>query len=355
MNFSSNLLYWYNHHHRDLPWRNTKDPYLIWISEIILQQTRVNQGYQYYLRFIEKFPDIQTLANAKEEDVLKLWQGLGYYSRARNIFYAAHQIMNDFDGKFPADYHDIIKLKGIGSYSASAIASIAFKQSYPVMDGNVLRVISRVYNIITPVDCNKGKNEILSILHLLIDKSNPDIFNQAIMELGAMVCLPQNPKCETCPLNDLCIAFMNNNMSAFPVKTKKINQRFRYFYYLVIKISNMDGEFIYLNKRTNNDIWKNMYDFPLFESEKDLNLNDDVIPEINKFIRYDSYLVKGFSKMYKHQLTHQTIFAYFIELEISHPLKLENKFIRIPFYELNNYPIPKLIDNYLKNSNINTK
>ena len=182
MNFSIKLLYWYNKNKRDLPWRNTKDPYLIWISEIILQQTRVNQGYQYYLRFIEKFPDIKTLANAKEEDVLLLWQGLGYYSRARNIHHAARQIMQDFNGIFPVDYHNIIKLKGIGSYSASAIASFAFKQPYPVIDGNVLRVISRIFGIFTPVDSNNGKKEVEIILNNLIDKDNPDIFNQAIME-----------------------------------------------------------------------------------------------------------------------------------------------------------------------------
>ena len=350
MNFSSKLLHWYKNNHRDLPWRNTKDPYLIWISEIILQQTRVNQGYQYYLRFVEKFPDVKTLANAKEEDVLKLWQGLGYYSRARNIFYAAQQIMNDYEGIFPSDYHDIIQLKGIGSYSASAIASIAFKQCYPVVDGNVLRVISRIYRISTPIDCDKGKKEVLSILNTLIDVQNPDIFNQAIMELGATVCLPQNPKCETCPLNALCFAFANNSMDAFPVKTKKINQRSRYFYYFVIKLSEKNNEFIYLNKRTNSDIWENMYDFPLIESDKEQNVKDDIIPEISKILHHSNYIVKRISKMYKHQLTHQTIYAYFIDVAISIPLPLESKFTVISYSEISKYPIPKLIDNYLKNN-----
>ena len=349
MNFSSKLLHWYKNNHRDLPWRNTKDPYLIWISEIILQQTRVNQGYQYYLHFVEKFPDVKTLANAKEEDVLKLWQGLGYYSRARNIFYAAHQIMNDYEGIFPSDYHNIIQLKGIGHYSASAIASFAFKQCYPVVDGNVLRVISRIYRIFTPIDCNKGKKEVLNILNTLIDVKNPDVFNQAIMELGAMVCLPQNPKCETCPLNALCFAFANNSMDAFPVKTKKVNQRSRYFYYFVIKLSEKNNDFIYLNKRTNNDIWENMYDFPLIESNKELNVKENVIPEISKILHHDNYIVKRISNIYKHLLTHQTIYAQFIDIVITVPL-IGNKFIKIPFFEISKFPIPKLIDNYIKNS-----
>ncbi len=349
MNFSNKLLHWYKDNHRDLPWRNTRNPYLIWISEIILQQTRVNQGYQYYLRFIEKFPDVKTLANAKEEDVLKLWQGLGYYSRARNIYHAAQQIMNDFNGIFTFDYHDIIKLKGIGSYSASAIASIAFKQCYPVIDGNVLRVISRIYGITTPIDSSKGKNEIQTILNSLIDKENPDIFNQAIMELGALVCNPQNPKCETCPLNVLCFAFENKNMDTFPVKIKKVNQRSRFFYYLVIKLSSKNEHYIYLNKRTNNDIWKNLYDFPLIESDKELNINDSFFNKVEKILHTDNYIVNGVSKMYKHQLTHQTIFAYFIDIKTTTPLQQSKNCIAIQYNEINKYPISKLIDNYFKN------
>jgi A/G-specific adenine glycosylase len=347
MNFSIKLLYWYNKNKRDLPWRNTKDPYLIWISEIILQQTRVNQGYQYYLRFIEKFPDIKTLANAKEEDVLLLWQGLGYYSRARNIHHAARQIMQDFNGIFPVDYHNIIKLKGIGSYSASAIASFAFKQPYPVIDGNVLRVISRIFGIFTPVDSNNGKKEVEIILNNLIDKDNPDIFNQAIMELGALVCNPQNPKCEDCPLQSLCVSFENKNMNAFPVKTKKVNQRNRFFYYMVVHYINKEEHLIYLKKRTKNDIWKNMYDFPLFESDHESDINDDLFQEIKKILKSDNYIVKGISKKYIHQLTHQRIFASFISIETTTDLLHTKDFIAIPFHEINKYPIPKLIDNYL--------
>ncbi len=352
MNFSTQLLQWYKYNHRDLPWRNTRNPYLIWISEIILQQTRVNQGYQYYLRFIERFPDVKTLAGAKEEDVLKLWQGLGYYSRARNIYHAALQIMQDFNGVFPSDYHEIIRLKGIGSYSASAIASIAFKQPYPVIDGNVLRVISRVYGISTAVDSSKGKNEVHLILNTLIDHQHPDIFNQAIMELGAMVCSPQNPGCMSCPLQALCFAFENKCTEKFPVKTKKILQRTRYFYYLVVSYSNKNETYVYLNKRTNNDIWKNMYDFPLIESDKELNLEEDILTGIGKIITIQKYILKKISKKIKHQLTHQTIFATFIHIETSRKLPQSEHYLSIPIHTIINYPIPKLIDNYLRENRL---
>ncbi|MFZ4400123.1 MAG: A/G-specific adenine glycosylase [Bacteroidales bacterium] len=349
MSFNSQLLHWYKNNHRDLPWRNTRDPYLIWISEIILQQTRVNQGYQYYLRFIERFPDVKTLANSKEKDVLKLWQGLGYYSRARNIFFAAQQIMNEYQGVFPTNYNEIIKLKGIGSYSASAIASIAFKLAYPVIDGNVLRVISRVYGISTPVDSSKGKNEVQNILNTLIDKENPDIFNQAIMELGALVCNPQSPKCECCPLQTYCFAFENKNMDLFPVKSKKIKLRIRYFYYLIITYSDQTEDFIYLNKRSKTDIWKNMYDFPLIESNQEILVNDDFFHQVKKFLGIENYIVKAINGNYKHQLTHQTIFACFVNLKISQALPETNDYFAVPLHKINSHPIPKLIDNYLNN------
>ena len=352
MSFSNKLLYWYKFNKRDLPWRNTRNPYFIWISEIILQQTRVNQGYQYYLRFIERFPDVKTLADAQEEDVLKLWQGLGYYSRARNIYHAAKQIMTDNNGIFPSDYHDIIKLKGIGSYSASAIASIAFKQIYPVIDGNVLRVISRIYGITTAVDSSKGKNEVQVILNELIDSENPDIFNQAIMELGALVCIPINPKCETCPLKLICYAFENKTIDRFPVKRKKITQRNRFFYYLFVNQINKNGHSIYLNKRIGNDIWKNMYDFPLIESEKELIINDDFIVHIKKILGIEIFTIKNISQKFKHQLTHQTIFTFFIEIEILEALSLFHEYFAVPSNDIKKYPVPKLIDNYLKNKNL---
>ncbi|MCX6232679.1 MAG: A/G-specific adenine glycosylase [Bacteroidetes bacterium] len=348
MNFSELLIQWYKKNQRKLPWRNTRNPYLIWISEIILQQTRVNQGFEYYLRFTERFPDVISLANAKEEEVLRLWQGLGYYTRARNIYHAAQQIIHDFNGVFPADYNDIIKLKGIGSYSASAIASIAFKQCYPVIDGNVLRVISRIYGISIPVDSAKGKNEIKAILYELIDKQNPDIFNQAIMEIGALVCSPKSPQCEICPLQALCFAYAEKKTADFPIKGKKISQRSRYFYYLLIIQKQGEEKYIYLHKRTKNDIWKNMYDFPLIETESEININEYLLSEIDALLKSYDFVIQSVSPTFKHQLTHQTIYARFIKIEISLPnLILKDCSLTIPG-NINNYPIPKLIDNYLK-------
>jgi A/G-specific adenine glycosylase len=348
MNFSRCLLQWYKKNHRKLPWRNTLDPYLIWISEIILQQTRVNQGYDYYLRFIERFPDVKSLAEAREEEVLKLWQGLGYYSRARNILYAAHQIMNDFNGVFPTDYHDIIKLKGIGDYSASAIASIAFKQCYPVIDGNVLRVISRIYGISTPIDSADTRKQIKTILNELIDKVNPDIFNQALMEIGALVCTPKTPDCAVCPLQPNCFAYENKKITDLPVKGKKVNTRIRYFYYLAIKKIKKKNVYTYLNKRTENDIWKNMYDFPLIESEKEIDINENLLEGIKNKLQSTDYVLKSISRVFKHKLTHQTIFACFIEIEIVNDKFNLNNNIEILVENIHTFPVPKLIDNYIK-------
>lgn len=348
MNFSSLLIKWYNENHRELPWRNTRNPYLIWISEIILQQTRVNQGYEYYLRFIERFPDVFSLAAAEEEEVLRLWQGLGYYSRARNIYHAAQQIVNDYKGVFPTEYDDIIKLKGIGSYSASAIASIAFKKCYPVIDGNVLRVISRIYGISTPVDSLNTKKEIKAILDELIDKQNPDMFNQAMMEIGALLCSPNNPQCEICPLQALCVAFAENRTALYPVKSKKINQRIRYFNYLHIKQIQEQEEYICLHKRTKNDIWKNMYDFPLIETDSERNDEAYLVREIAKFLGSSDFILKNISPTYQHQLSHQRIYTRFFQLETTIRNLTMKDCIFIPLENAHKYPVPKLIDNYLK-------
>jgi A/G-specific adenine glycosylase len=348
MDFSATLLAWYKNNHRELPWRNTRNPYLIWISEIILQQTRVNQGYEYYLRFIDRFPDVVSLAKAGEEEVLRLWQGLGYYSRARNIYYAAHQIMTEFKGNFPEDYHDIIKLKGIGDYSASAIASIAFKQCYPVIDGNVLRVISRLYGISTPVDSTESRKQTKAILNELIDKTHPDIFNQAMMEIGAMVCTPKSPACTVCPLQQFCFAFENKKTAELPVKGKKITTQSRYFYYMVIHLKTKGRGTIYLNKRIKNDIWKNMYDFPLIESDKETDINQLLAVELPKLLNSAEFIINSVSEEVKHKLSHQTIFARFIEIEIINAgIELKN-YIETADEKVHSLPIPKLIDNYLK-------
>lgn len=220
MIITSVLIKWYHKNKRHLPWRDTQNPYLIWISEVILQQTRVIQGLDYYLRFIRKLPDIQSLATVSEDEVLKLWQGLGYYTRARNLHAAAKNIVHYFNGKFPDNYTDILKLKGIGKYTAAAVASFAFNEPVPVVDGNVCRVLSRLYAINYPADSAEGQKLIYSLAEKIIDKKNPGIFNQAIMEFGALQCVPQNPDCSKCPLNKKCLAYIYNNVSLFPVKKK---------------------------------------------------------------------------------------------------------------------------------------
>jgi A/G-specific adenine glycosylase len=228
MNFSKTIIRWYNKNKRDLPWRHTKDPYKIWLSEIILQQTRVQQGLPYYETFVKKFPTVHHLAKANEDVVMKTWQGLGYYSRARNLHYSAKFISKNLKGKFPNNFEEIKKLKGIGDYTAGAIASFAFNKPYPVVDGNVFRVLSRYFGIKTPIDSAKGKNEFVEKATLLLDKKNPGTFNQAIMEFGAMKCVPQNPDCGKCPLKNGCEALANDTVSALPFKSKKNKIRTRY-------------------------------------------------------------------------------------------------------------------------------
>ncbi len=226
---------WYEQNKRDLPWRNTKDAYKIWISEIILQQTRVNQGYNYYLRFIERFPNVKSLAEAEEQEVLKHWQGLGYYSRARNLHKTAKSVISEFNGKFPLHYNDILSLSGIGEYTAAAISSFAYNQPYAAVDGNIFRVLSRLVANETPIDTSKGKKEFTGIAKKLLDKNNPGTHNQAIMEFGAMYCTPKNPDCENCPLKEFCKAYKLNVVELLPIKQGKTKVTNRYFNYFFIK------------------------------------------------------------------------------------------------------------------------
>lgn len=248
------LICWYNENKRDFPWRKTTDPYKIWVSEIVLQQTRVAQGWNYYLRFIEKFPTLQALAESSEKDVLNMWQGLGYYSRARNMHAAAQTIATHHNNKMPNTYKEIISLKGVGEYTAAAVLSFAFNKPYAVVDGNVYRVLSRLFAIDTPIDTARGKKEFAQLAQELLDVDRPGKYNQAIMDFGAMQCTPTMPLCATCPLQHLCVAFKLNLQPQFPVKQNKTKVRKRYFHYFHIKF---DGT-IYLHKRKENDIWKNM-------------------------------------------------------------------------------------------------
>ncbi len=334
---------WYEENKRELPWRNTKDPYKIWISEIILQQTRVKQGYQYYLNFLEKFPTIQSLANSDEQEVLKQWQGLGYYTRARNLHKTAKIITDKFNGTFPNRYTDILSLAGIGEYTASAISSFAFKLPHAVLDGNVYRFLSRLFADETPIQTSAGKKVFNKYASLLLDKKNPDTHNQAIMEIGALQCTPTSPNCPECPIDTHCKAFEVGKVEEFPVKTKKIKQRKRYFNYLFI----LDNEKTFIQKRTRKDIWQNLYELPLIESNKSLTWNE--ITKTDDFLNYFSENTNISAEKpteINHILSHQKIMARFFVV-YSQGQKPKNT-IEVSINKLENYPISRLIDIFLK-------
>ena len=325
------LINWFAENRRDLPWRHNPTPYQVWLSEIILQQTRVNQGWDYYLRFVEKWPTVNDLANATEEEVLKMWQGLGYYSRARNLHQCAKQIVEQYGGLFPADFEKLKQLKGIGDYTAAAIASIAFDLPHAVVDGNVYRVLSRLFDIDTPININEGQT----------------VF-AAMMEFGALQCTPKNPNCLLCPLQAQCLAFANQTVMQRPVKLQKLKVTTRHFNYLVFRI---EGN-VYLHKRSGNDIWKNLYDFPCIESENPMTVEEVIASEkFQQLIENKSFTIIKTSPTFTHKLTHRTIIAQFIEI------KLEENLLRIETNDLflaretdlGNFPIPRLIDLYLNN------
>lgn len=340
MGFSEEIIGWYNQNKRDLPWRNSSDPYKIWLSEIILQQTRVDQGLDYYHKFIENYPTIDLLAKAPEKEILKHWQGLGYYSRARNLHYTAKLIVNEYKGVFPKEYKSILNLKGVGEYTAAAITSFAYGMSYPVIDGNVYRVLSRVFGVETPIDSTLGKKEFKTLASKLIDTNNPADYNQAIMEFGALQCTPKRPKCENCPLRLSCYAFKNELVFDLPKKGKKIKQRNRYFNYIVI----FDNDNIYLKERKEKDIWIGLYDFPLVETKEQLNS----FKTIEKSFKTSALKLVSKSSEYKHILSHQKIYATFWLSEAYNLTEIDENYTKIPLAELNNFPIPKLIDNYLQ-------
>lgn len=340
MRFSIDLIEWYKKNKRDLPWRKTNDPYTIWLSEIILQQTRVDQGLSYYYKFIENYPTVNDLAKAPEDEVLKHWQGLGYYSRARNLHFTAKLITNQYKGKFPDNYKSILALKGVGEYTAAAISSFSYNQPYPVIDGNVYRVLSRVFGIEEAIDSTNGKKTFKALAEELIDKKNPATYNQAIMEFGALQCTPKKPKCESCIFNLECFALKNKMIEVLPKKEKKIKQTTRFFNYLVIH----DGDYIYLKQRTGKDIWKGLYDFPLIETKKELKQNS----EVKTCLSNPKLKIISQTEPTKHILSHQKIYATFWKLEINKLLAIKSDYIKIKLKEINNYPVPKLIENYIK-------
>lgn len=341
--FARLLIEWYHEHKRDLPWRNTNDPYLIWISEIILQQTRVAQGYAYYQRFIERFPNLESLAAAEENEVLKYWQGLGYYSRARNL----HQAAISVNGVFPVKYEDILKLKGVGTYTAAAICSFAYNQPHAVVDGNVYRVLSRFFGVNEPIDSGKGKNIFASLAHDLLDKVQPALYNQAIMDFGALQCTPLSPDCTVCPFKNRCFAFNHNMVSSLPIKQNKTKTSERFFYYLLIR----DNGNIYLNKRTENDIWKNLYELPLIESNTALAVDDFIRKqEFASIFKENSVVNVRLLNKTKHVLSHRIIYADFYELE-AQDIKMDflSKYTRLNMADLELYPVSRLMHNFFEN------
>lgn len=344
MGVSEHIISWYNRNKRDLPWRKTRDPYLIWLSEIILQQTRVDQGLPYYYKFSEKYPDVKAFAGTPEEEVMKLWQGLGYYSRARNMHATAKIICDTFNGSFPGTYEELIKLKGIGEYTAAAISSFAFNEVKAVVDGNVYRVLTRYFGVADPIDSIIGKKKIKEIATELISKTDPATYNQAIMEFGARQCIPKNPDCNSCPLAGACYAFKEKAQDALPVKSKKTKQRHRFFNYLVVS----DGSNYLIQQRTQKDIWQNLYEFPLIESTSVLNEEEMLSSkEWNDRFSHDTVLT-SVSKPYKHILSHQVIYCKFWKVNIRKDNPFFNSALRIPGNQPLKYAIPKLIDNYLE-------
>ena len=341
------LTEWYKQNKRDLPWRDISDPYKIWISEIILQQTRVNQGMNYYLRFIDRFQTVEDLASADEHEVLKYWQGLGYYTRARNLHKAARQISSDFKGIFPTNHADILKLAGIGDYTAAAISSFAFNQPYAVVDGNVFRVLARVFGIETAIDSNAGKKEFTQLAQTLLPHSDPALHNQAIMEFGALQCTPgSSPNCNICPLILHCRAFELNIISKVPVKSQKTKVSNRYFNYIFIQFQ--DNTFI--QKRTTKDVWQNLYEFPLIETSHLLNPSELLEDEYFKllFEGVEEVNILKTSNPMKHVLSHRVIHAQFITIRISNLSKLLNQSDQIKISDLSNFAVSRLMELFLE-------
>ncbi len=350
--FSKLIIEWYEQHKRALPWRETHDPYKIWLSEIILQQTRVNQGLPYYLKFIEKYPTVFDLAAASEQEVLRLWQGLGYYSRARNLYSCSKYIVQSYNGIFPNNYNELLTLKGIGTYTAAAIASFAFAEAVPVVDGNVFRVLARHFGISNDISAPATKTIFIQKASECIPHGTPAIFNQAIMEFGALHCTPQSPNCDNCPIKRSCVAFSEESQNLYPVKTKKTVVRKRYFYYLVFEHK---GKLL-LKQRGPKDIWQGLFDFYLIESKRTISLEN--LKQSNTLLKNLPLEVP--TKVYKHVLSHQHLFARFIYIRLNETDLKENEFNTnsLSFYskkQIADLPKPVLVSRYLEDIGFFTK
>lgn len=343
MEFQNEIVKWYKLNKRDLPWRNTTNAYVIWLSEIILQQTRVEQGLPYFNKFLENFPTVVDFANASENQVLKLWQGLGYYSRGRNMLFTAKQVVELHNGKFPTNYDQLIKLKGIGEYTAAAISSFSNNQFKAVVDGNVFRVLARYFGIEEPINSTVGKKIFTELAQSLIVDQKPSLYNQAIMEFGALQCKPKSPLCCICPLQIGCYALKNNKVDALPIKLKKVKVRERWFNYFIAT----DGDFILTKQRNPGDVWQQMYDFPLIETFSENEFLSEAFSQNLKGYFGNDVNIKLLSNK-KHILTHQIIYVQFFALDnyiVNFNLHAEIKSVLIKdFKEL---PHPKVISDFV--------
>ncbi|MBC7948581.1 MAG: A/G-specific adenine glycosylase [Chitinophagaceae bacterium] len=343
--FATNLLKWHQEKNdRKMPWKGERDPYRIWLSEIILQQTRVEQGLRYYNHFIETYPDVHTLANAPEDQVFKSWEGLGYYSRCRNLIASARKISKERGGRFPETYGEILTLKGVGPYTAAAISSFAFNLPHAVVDGNVFRVLSRIFGISTPIDSTEGKAEFTALANQLLNVKEPALYNQAIMDFGAVICKPV-PLCEQCVFRDSCHAFLNSEIQLLPVKEKKIRMRKRWFYYIVLR----HGDAVAVRQRNEKDIWQQLFEFPMVELDMEHDPREVTTTLIGKkgMLNETGYELITTSATYKQQLSHQMIIGQFIEIRVKN--KPNNAdFLWVSPSELKQFAFPRLINHYLE-------
>ncbi|MFN3342533.1 MAG: A/G-specific adenine glycosylase [Flavobacteriales bacterium] len=340
--FASTIYLWYTQNARKLPWRETREPYLIWISEVILQQTRVDQGMAYYYHFAKNYPTVEKLASATEEQILKSWQGLGYYSRARNLHATAQNIVKEYKGKFPATYSGLLQLKGIGPYTAAAISSFAYREKKAVVDGNVSRVISRYFGIEEPIDSTTGKKLIQAIADDHIPEKRPDLYNQSIMEFGALQCTPKNPNCRFCPLQSGCFAFRHKKVDLLPIKGKKTKVSSLFMHYFFVH----DSTKYFIRKRGSDSIWKNMYELPCTANEKEsktgkLHIDKNWKIPASSTIRFDV-------AQYKHQLSHRTIYAQFSEIRLSGKFKPPQGWNGVALKKMPDVAIPRLIERFLE-------
>jgi A/G-specific adenine glycosylase len=343
-NFTETLFFWSKtDNKRIMPWKGEQNPYKIWLSEIILQQTKVEQGLSYYVKFIKAYPTVNKLAAAKENDVFKMWEGLGYYSRCRNLIATAKNITENFAGVFPKDYDSLLNLKGVGPYTAAAIASFAYNLPHAVVDGNVYRVLARYFGISNAIDSKEGIAHFKKLADELLDKENPAAYNQAIMDFGATICKPKLPLCASCVFKKSCAAFKKNEVNILPKKELKLVKKKRYFYYIIAKFGNQ----IYIRKRTKKDIWQNLWEFIVVELESKIEVEDFINSSFYKEIIPNNAAVKKYSPFYKQQLTHQTIEGSFIVVDLKKPLAKTN-YELVNIADLKNLAFPRFITNYFE-------